>query len=223
VLAQDSFQNDTDRLFLHTIYTYQVVPWFGPYGRAGLETKLLPRHEEFDTPTDVTVLDEMRNVVELRENVARVELGRYFAPVQLKQGAGGNFRVLRSSAIELDLRVGLGARQTLANGLHVFAEDPELGATLVPVEDSFVAGFESTLVGLGRVTRFITLSTELDALVPLTDDAIVYTWRNQVTLRLASFISLNYRFNVVRDPNLGIGEEPRTEHDVQLRFSYVIF
>jgi hypothetical protein len=165
----------------------------------------------------------MRNVVEVLEGVGRAELGRYFAPLQLKEGAGGNFRVLRTSAIELDLRVGFGARQTLANGLRVFAEDPELGGILVPVENSNVLGFEGTVVGLGRVTRFITLSTELDALIPVTDDAVVYTWRNQVTLRLVSFISLNYRFNVTRDPNLGIGEEPRTEHDVQLRFSYVIF
>jgi hypothetical protein len=133
---------------------------------------------------------------------------------------------VRTQFAELDLRVGFGARQTFAHGLYAYTPGATAGAPgrLTPAVDSKVAGFEATLIGIGRISRFITVSTELDGLVPVdTDDYIVYTWRNQVNLRLVSFISLNYRFNVTRDPNLGIGTAPRTEHDVQLRFSYVLF
>ncbi len=223
LLSAERFQNDTDRLYLSSIYTYQLARWFGPYARVGLETKLLPRHEDFDAPREVVELDEMGNIVETR-TTDRVRLGGVFAPLQLIQGAGGNFRVLRTRSVELDLRLGLGARETIANGLFVFEEGVAgMPGRIVPVEDAGLVGFEGTLLGVGRISRFITLSTELDGLVPFGNDAVVFTWRNQATLRLASFISLNYRFNVVRDPNLGIGTKARTEHDVQLRFSYVIF
>jgi ABC-type uncharacterized transport system auxiliary subunit len=222
---QDTFQSDTDRLFFHTIYTYRFVSWFGPYARAGLETKLLPRYENFETPQDVVELDERGMPVRTLTGVSRVKLGSTFAPLSVREGAGGNFRVLRTRFAELDLRLGFGGRQTAANGLYVFREGvDDAPGEILPVVDSNVVGFEGTLVGLGRVTRFITLSTELDGLVPVDpDDLSVVTWRNQVNVRLAAFLSLNYRFNLTRDPNLGIGTDVRTEHDLQLRFSFVLF
>ena len=222
---QDTFQSDTDRLFFHTIYTYRFVPWFGPYVRAGLDTKLLPRYENFEMPQDVVVLDEGGTRVRTLLGVSRVKLGSTFAPLSIREGAGGNFRVLRSRFAELDLRLGLGGRHTIANGLYVFREGVG-GAPgeILPIVDSSVAGLEGTLVGLGRLTRFITLTSELDGLVPIDrDDLSVVTWRNQVNVRLAAFLSLNYRFNLTRDPNLGIGTDVRTEHDLQLRFSVVLF
>jgi hypothetical protein len=222
---QDEFQSDTDRLFFHTIYTYDLLSWFGPYARFGLETKLFTRYENFDEPTDVIVLDEEGMEVRTLSGVRRVKLGDTFAPFALKEGAGGNFRLLRSRFAELDVRLGFGGRQTFASGLYVFEESVTGGAgRLIPVTDSSIEGLEGTLVGLGRVTRFVTVSTELDGLVPVkSEDLAVVTWRNQVAVRLASFLSLNYRFNLTRDPNLGIGTDARTEHDVQLRFSFVLF
>ena len=222
---QDDFQSDTDRLFFHTIYTYDLLSWFGPYARFGLETKLFTRYENFDEPQDVIVLDEQGMEVRTLTDVRRVKLGDTFAPFALKEGAGGNFRLLRSRFAELDVRLGFGGRQTYASGLYVFAENLTGGpGRLIPVTDSSVEGLEGTLVGLGRLTRFVTVSTELDGLVPVkSDDLAVVTWRNQVAVRLASFLSLNYRFNLTRDPNLGIGTDARTEHDVQLRFSFVLF
>jgi ABC-type uncharacterized transport system auxiliary subunit len=224
--SQDIFLSDTDRLFFHTIYTYQLLSWFGPYARAGLETKLLLRHAAFETPQDVVVLDEDGMPVRTLMGVSRVKLGSTFAPFQMREGTGANFRALRTRFAELDLRVGFGARQTIANGLYVFQEgetdaDPDV---IIPVVDSSIEGVEATIVGLGRITRFVTVSTELDSLVPLWgEDLAVVTWRNQVNIRLASFLSLNYRFNLSRDPNLGIGDDVRTEHDLQLRFSWVLF
>jgi ABC-type uncharacterized transport system auxiliary subunit len=222
VLDKRTFQNDTDRFFFHTIYTYQLLPWFGPYARLGVETKLLPRHQDLDPPRDVQKLDADGNVVSTQSAATRVELGAFLAPLQLKEGAGGNFRVLRTTALELDLRLGFGARQTLANNLYLYKDVMTGLGQLVPVEDSNLTGVETTLVGLGRLSSFMVLSTEFDGLLPVTGDPVLFTWRNQLTLRLASFLSLNYRFNVVRDPSLGTNDV-LTEHDVQLRFSYVLF
>ncbi|MEZ4464719.1 MAG: hypothetical protein R3F43_09515 [bacterium] len=74
------FTNEGDRLFLHTIYTYHLVPWFGPYLRVGLETKLLDRHQVFEQAQTVDELDRGGNVVKTHVDVDRVKLGGPFAP-----------------------------------------------------------------------------------------------------------------------------------------------
>ena len=217
------FTNEGDRLFLHTIYTYHLVPWFGPYLRVGLETKLLDRHQVFESPQTVDELDADGAVVETHVDVDRVQLGGPFAPLILQQGAGGNFRLLRRRTVELDLRLGFGARQTLANGLLVFEDVTGANDRLVPAEDATVVGPEGTLVGIGRLSRWVTITSEFDGLLPVSDDDVVFTWRNQASLRLIRFVSINYRFNATRDPNLDVEDTIRTEHDVQLRFSYTLF
>src|SRR5262249_43798218 len=205
-------------------YTYNLLPWFGPYARVGFETKLLPRYQLLDPPRDVVVLDTNGQQVGTLTAASRIELGSTFAPTQLKQGAGGNFRVLRKSFLELDLRVGLGARQTFAGGLKVYQDaTSSTPPELVAAEDSNLFGVEATFIALGRISSFISLSSELEGLAPATGDPVVFTLRNQATVRLVSFLSLNYRFNAIRDPTLEIDKEVHTEHDVQLRFSWVIF
>ncbi len=248
----DFFTNDADRLFLHSIYTYVVVPWFGPYVRAGAETSLLTRYQAISDEAYVcppgdggglaapcsTVDGPDGPIVEVdRDNaelVDRLQLGGSFAPLQLREGTGGNFRVLRKRSVELDLRVGLGARQTLSNGLRTYGtrqsradpspEDPDRVLayyTYQLVEDSFVNGIEGTIVGFARPLPWVTVSTEFDGLLAFDQDNSSFTWRNQISLRLASFASLNYRYNLTLDP--AIIDETQTEHDVQLRFSYTLF
>ncbi len=218
------FRTQTDRLFANTIYVYQLMPWFGPYGRLGLESQVLERKQWFDEDPRF-VIDEGGAVQPGQQATNSVVLGQSFEPLTLFQGAGGNFRILRTRPVELDVRAGVGGRQTLAGDLKVLtvrsgtADDPDV---LTPVQGNESFGFEGTVVGLVRMWRLIA-TTEFDGLIPVTNDDAIYTWRNQVSLRLASFMSINYRFNVVRDPNLGLGDEARTEHDVQVRFSYNVF
>jgi hypothetical protein len=220
----DHFQNITDRLFLHTIYIYRLLPWFGPYVRVATETKLLPRDQEFDAPRDVEILNDAGVVTETLSGVDRVRFAGSFSPVELKQGVGGNFQVLRSRDAELDLRVGFGARQLFARGLRQYERNDTGPDRLTPLDSGHSEGIEGTALGLARVTRWVTLSTEFDGLEPFNDgQSLLFTWRNQASLRLASFASLNYRFILVRNPVLNVGDPLQTEHDLQLRFSYTLF
>lgn len=218
----EEFRSLNDRFFVNSIYVYQFTERFGPYARVGLETKLLARYEEFSSPR--VVLDETRKGSPLVSR-NRARLGGPFQPLTLFQGAGGNLRLVRSRPLELDVRLGMGGRQTLSNGFrNYFAmsgtqEDPDL---LREAPTNEVFGFEGTLVGVGRFWRFIG-TTEFDGLVPVTDDQMIFSWRNQIGFRLASFASINYRYNLIRDANLGLGDDLKGEHDVQLRFSYNLF
>ncbi|MCA9541240.1 MAG: hypothetical protein KC620_20205 [Myxococcales bacterium] len=207
-----------DRLFFHAIYTYQVLPWFGPYARAGVESALLPRHA--DIADGETLIDQGGNTL---TGPDRVELAGPFAPLTVIEGVGGHFQVFRSRAADFSLRLGAGARHQFARGLLVPVEED--GETrLRAVTDETLQGIEATVIGSARVTRYITLSTEFDALYPLFDDQqFLFTWRNNISLRLASFASLTYRLNALRNPTLTLIDDTQFEHTVQLRFSYTLF
>jgi len=92
------------------------------------------------------------------------------------------------------------------------------------VDNVYIEGVETTAIGQARVTRWITLSTELDALVPFeADKSMVMTWRNQANLRLARFASLSYRFNAEQNSAVTREEGIQVEHNLQLRFSVTLF
>jgi hypothetical protein len=217
--GQRRFEPIIDRLYVHSIYTYHLVPWFGPYARAGLETKLMPRYKSYDTPRDVQRVDADGNLLETLAGTDLVTLGDPLSPLQLKEGAGGNLRLLRSVRVDLDVRAGIGARQYFPRGeLAVDSKDEN---RVRQTSRYRLEGVEGTVVGTARLSRWIGVSTELDGLVPFADGSnTVYTWRSQVSLRLVSFASLNYRLNVTRDPNRVTGPPITAEHFLQLRFSY---
>ncbi len=217
--GQERFINQTDRLYLNSIYIYRLVSWFGPYLRLGAETKLLKRYAELSKPQDVQELDEDGNVVKMHKNVDRVKLGGAFAPTELKESVGGNFRIFRSREGELDLRAGVGAWQDLTNGLLNY--DSELD-TLTPIKSNSSLGIELSALGQARITRFVTVSSEFEGLAPFDDFSTpLLTWRSQISLRLASFASFVYRYNLIRSSTSG--GEFESSQDVQLRFSYTLF
>ena len=217
------FINAADRLFFHTIYTYNLLQWFGPYARVGVTTSLFDRHQYFDDPTTVDRFDRAGNVEETINVTDRIGVASAFAPTVIREGAGGNFRLFRRRNLELDLRLGVGALQTIANGLYVY-EDRESGNDrLTPVDSVFLEGGEGTVVGIARLTRYLTIATEFEGFLPLGEGDGLFTWRNQASLRLAQFASIVYRFNAILDPNTDIEKKIRTEQTLQLRFSYTLF
>jgi hypothetical protein len=82
-------------------------------------------------------------------------------------------------------------------------------------------GPEGTLVGFFRLSRAVTISSEFDGLLPFNDAEKDFSWRNQISVRFTSFLSLSYRLNVEYEPLFD--EELQVEHDVQVRFSYPLF
>jgi len=216
----DRFDNRIDRLYGHTLYTFDLVSWFGPYARIGIESNLLPWYHYPDEEQQTTIRELSGK--ERLTTAERIVLRGSFSPVQLMEGAGGNFRLLQTRPCDLSLRLGVGARQSWARGML----NPASQRVLEEVDDSFQEGFESTLVGMLRLSRWVTLSTELEGFLPFDEQPATITWRNQASLRLVSFASLNYRFNYNRKPIRTAEEEkPLTikEHFLQLRFSYNLF
>ena len=226
-LLDGRLQSVKDRLYFNSIYTYQYLPWVGPYLRLGGETSLFQRLVYFEKPTVVVVRRSDGPVATTHSGAdgkgeTAFTLASPLMPIQLKQGAGANFRLLHNAFVDLDIRGGLGARQYLARDQLVLQDDAATTALeLRRVASTFLAGVELSALGQVRLTRYLQASTELDTLVPFSGTADTQmTWRSAVSLRLSSFAALTYALNLLRQPNVRPDLPFATEQGLQLRFFY---
>ena len=155
-------QKTNDRLRFDLLYTRFLSPRIGPYVRFGLLTNMFESNVLVTEPTLVTknMLDGSQTT-ELVDANNDFKVGDAFAPVLLREGAGINFRLVRSRLASLDWRAGLGFRQNQYNGS--FVQDSASTGRLVysEQEDFNQSGVETTIVGDVRVRRLL-LNTNLD-------------------------------------------------------------
>ena len=226
-LLDGRLQSSKDRIYLNSVYIYQFLPWIGPYVRIGGETSLFNHYSYFSNPTNVVIQDADGNALSTRtgpdgQGETQVQIAGSFAPIQLKQGAGANLRVLHNVFVDLDLRSGFGSRQYIANGQLVPADDPKTPAfEMRQVRGTVLTGIEVSALSQGRLSRYLQASTEFDMLLPFEGlDATQITWRNSVSVRLSSFASITYTLNIVRQPNVNPAQPFAAEQGLQLRFFY---
>lgn len=218
------FRTRADRLYAHSIYIYQLWDRFGPYVRAGAETAMLPRAYYLDEPQDVTVLDPTGEAVETLEEQLRFQLAPGFSPLDLREGAGVNFQVIRTVPLEVSARLGLGSRQFVVRDPgYVLTPITDRDGELEAVQQVFgnrLGGVELTLLATARLTRYVQLRSELDALVPVRLFNTYLQWRTIASLRLSSFASLNYRLELTRDTNQSLDQPLAFTNILQLQFFY---
>ena len=218
------FRMRADRLYAHSIYIYQVSDLYGPYVRLGAETAMLDRTYYLEESQDVPVLDPAGEQIDLIPDALSFQLAPGFAPVDVRAGAGVNFQVVRTVPLELSARVGLGARQYIVRDPgFILTPITDGSGDLVGVQQVFgtrLGGVEMTLVGTARLTRYVQLRSELDALIPRTPANTYYQWRTISSLRISSFASLNYRLELTRDTNQSSDQPLAVTNILQLQFFY---
>lgn len=226
-LMDGRLQSTKDRVYFNSIYMYQYLPWVGPYLRLGGETTLFDQLTYFEEPTEVVVQRPDGSPAGTYKGSdgkgeTRFTLSGPLSPVQLKQGAGVNFRVIHDTTFDLDLRSGFGSRQYLSRSQLVAKDSPSTASFEVrEVADTVLAGLEASALGQVRFTRYLQGSSEFDALLPFDGvGSTQLTWRSVVSLRLGSFAALTYTLNVVRQPNVRPDTPWAVEQGLQLRFSY---
>lgn len=228
-----------DRASVDLLYVYNWLQWLGPYVRAGAETNLLPGSEELDDdalgnkPLFI-VLDEKRNLLERIRDQNRFDFISPAGIVHLKQGAGFNVRFVKMVEIEASARVGVGARETVAqtDGEHVRlnegtirnSSDPDNGRQFVEyvkVDTSGTVGVEGTLLATARITRYLLLNIEVDSLMPFERPAdTILDLEARLAAKLTRFVSIDYAFRYVRNP--AISPEAELEHGVRVRFAFEV-
>ena len=240
------FDPRTDEVDFDAVYIYRIVPWFGPYIRAGYEGQIFPSYVDFGGDREyVRYFDGPHSPIGPARLKLKTEITDFFGRNELDEGAGFSFDISPSYMLTLDLRVGFGALQVLTHGLFRevgcsdvlsprseseddFCAAPGAGDVnyFLEVENSYRFGPEASLVGFGRFTRWISVTTEFKFLQPIPESAElewqdpIFKWQMTVGLRLVSFASVNYIIDLTLDRELE--EELQVRQRILLRLSYEI-
>ena len=212
-------QKTVDRMRFDTIYTRLLSPRIGPYVRFGVLTNFF--ESNVLVTEDTTVVKHLLDGTTTTEDVPANEdfkVGDPFAPVSIREGVGINFRLLRGRIFSLDWRFGLGFRQNRFNGAFVL-DDSASGFQEYSEQESFnETGLETTVVGTVRLSRLL-LNTNLDLFGDFNElEDPTLDWRNTFSWRLTGGLSLDYRIDVLQQPQ--VTEDTQLRQTLQFRYSW---
>ncbi len=211
------WQKTQDRADFDGLYVYRLLPWLGPYLRAGVETNLLNGFKPFDPPpageppTVVRTLGKGGKERHTFINPSRLRISSPLALTSIKEGAGLNVRVFKAVFGETTIRTGVGARHRLTRGLLERDDDSTTDDVIVfrRIGSSQQVGVEATVLAVLRITRWVVANIEVDALVPFDDrDLVVLEIEGNIAIKLTQYLSVNYVLRYVLDRSFS--EDPLT-------------
>ncbi|MBN1947683.1 MAG: hypothetical protein JW797_18605 [Bradymonadales bacterium] len=214
-------QVSQDRIRLELLYSHFLHDLFGPYVRFQALGAVFPI--ESSAENDLTLRRRLLDGAMVDEVVAADEFYRTGGPlpsVALREGIGANLRLLNTTWATTHLRVGVGFRQSFFNDFFTVEDDPDtVELELTEVGDFTRAGLEGMLSGDLRLTGFLTYTTELEVFTDFEAfDAPDLYWSNTLSLRLASFVALDYTLDLLLERE--ITDDLQLSQDVLLRFSW---
>ena len=209
-----AFRKSIDKFEVRGTYIYRASRKFGPYLRGVMTTKLFTDDVFFDQPRNFYKISAHGDTLSTERNASEVTLSPSFFPLRLRQGVGINSQLFRTFPLNMDLRIGLGARQTLVSDSFELAGDK---STAIELENASSTGVEALLITDARLAKAINFDSEFDILIPSTDPGEwVFSWENRLRVFLTSFINLDIVADLEREETLNrlIGRE-----QILLRFS----
>lgn len=201
-----------DSLSKEAIYSYYLTPYFGPFVRASLDTPVFKGDDVRPTPTTYVITRTDGTVDTVVQT--RLPLTDPLRPFTLKQSLGPFARPARSDEFNLELRLGVGARETLAED-QLAVTDDEATADVVEVTelaDVYQLGVEAAASTWGAIDKeLFAYKAGAEVMVPFAsnndDDRSAWELTNVevfvgLAFRLTNFASLDYQFKLKREPQL---------------------
>lgn len=228
----DELVKTTDNIDFETIYLYHVTEWFGPFARFALSTSAFRGHDVRPdiTQYDITTVDGGVTTV----NAQRLTLTDPLLPLRLKESVGPFLRPLSRKDLNLEIRTGIGARQTFADDQLAITDDDatEDVIEVTELQDNHQLGWESALeiwgdlqegkasyrAGVEFLVPFVT--SEL----PPEDDRNAFELttievNGALSFRLVEWASLDYELKVLKEPLLL--DEYQIQNNLLLTFGAV--
>ena len=209
----DRFVKTADTVKLEGLYNYFLVKNAGIYGRLSLQTAFLPGYDVRGMPTTWVDVTDSTMPVTLATAAIEQRLSRAFLPLTLTESAGGFYDPIKKEAIEAALRLGMGARETWADGVLVVHDEmatPEV--EVVHLSDVFQFGIEAFAGASGKLDKGkANYKAGIAALLPLVNNdkynrsALALTrvaFEANFTYTPASWLSFVYTAAITRDPQL---------------------
>jgi hypothetical protein len=213
----EDLNKSVDRAEVRATYIYRLSERIGPYLRGVVNSNVFPSDTRFKTPRDLIRLGKNGRIDTLR-GITEFTTAPSLSPVRLREGFGINSQVIRSFGLNMDLRLGIGARQDLRSDFFEVETNPVTGDTEAKEFGStFSTGLEALVIMDARLARFVSLDSEFDILMSSRDsDDWFFTWENRIRIALASFINLDIVADIEREETL---RRLQGREQVLLRFS----
>ncbi len=208
------FVKSRDALAVESIYLYHLIPSFGPFARLSLATSLFRGTDVRPAPVTYLITRVDGRVDPLLAD--HLTLTGPFRPLTLKESVGPFYRPFSSERFNLELRAGLGGRQTVADDQLAVGDDAETPEIEVATLADFQqVGAEGVLAIWGAVSdKKVTYRVGVETMVPLAystlaadDTRTSLDLTNvevgaQLSFKLVEWASLDYELKAIREPQL---------------------
>ena len=186
-----------DNAEVRATYIYRLSRRIGPYLRGVVATNMFPEEVNFRVPQDSLVRISANGHTDTLTNVNNFTLAPSFSPISLREGIGINSQLFRTFALNMDVRLGIGARQDLTSDSFKLSNDRR---SVSELETTTSTGLEALLILDARLARFVNLDSEFDILISSRDtQEWFFTWENRLRFALTSFINLDIVADIERE------------------------
>jgi hypothetical protein len=229
----DDLVKTNDVVQLEGLYNYFLTKRVGLFGRLSVKTSAFAAADVRGTET--TWVEKTDPPTPLTTMGFRQRLADPFAPFTVSESAGLFGEPLGEPWLSLAVRVGVGGRQTLAEGVLLIddaKETPEV--ELLRLADVYQLGIEGFAGAVGKLKRGkLDYRAGLAVLLPVVNNdkfdrnagALTRVGlESTVTFNVLSWMSLVYTLNVTRDPQLfPKGDElTQVQNSLLLTFKYTL-
>jgi len=211
----DPFIKAADLFDLSSLYQYRFKPrlkWLGVFAGLRVTTPLLPGNyvPQEDQPLLLHYLDGTE-VPDVAAGQKRYRLTDSFAPLEFRQFLGALAKPLEKDWLDVDIRLGLGAREVWTKQGFVVKDDdttPELD--LLQLQDFVQGGVELQVLLVGHAfKKLLSYGLNAEVMFPFAHNAetdlkgaelINAEIKAVLGIKVFSWASLNYSLAVVRAP-----------------------
>ncbi len=210
----EDLRKSADRAEVRATYIRRLSPRFGPYLRGVVATTLFSEVARFASQDVIRTLENGRiDTLRARE---KMTVAPSLSPLAFREGVGINSQLIRSFPLNMDLRLGVGAQQTLVTDSFKL-EVVDGQRMITELKSTSSTGLEALLILDARLSRYVNLDSEFDLLMTSQDRADwFFTWENRLRIVLTSFINLDLVADLERNSTL---DDTQGREQVLLRFS----
>ena len=208
------FVKSVDLLALESIYLYHVTPWFGPFARATMLTSMFRGADVRGAPVTYQIT-RVSGIVDTQVG-SRLRLSDPLQPMTLKQSVGPFLRPVEREAINVELRAGVGAQETIARGQLAGVDDDKTPVIEIKeLANVNQIGVQAAADLWGTVSdKRVTYRVGVDLMIPLAHSALVagdtrssidlmnVELGAQLSFKLVEWASLDYQVKAVREPQV---------------------
>lgn len=225
------FVKSVDQLAVESIYLYHVTPWFGPFARATMLTSMFRGADIRPAP----VTYEIARVTGEVESVtaSRFTLSEPFHLMTLKQSLGPFLRPVEREMINVEIRAGLGAQETIARGQFAVTDDDSPEIEIKELANVNQLGVQAAADVWGTISdKRVIYRVGVDVMLPLvrtslvagdnrsTLDLINVEMGGQLSFKLVEWASLDYQIKAIREPQVLDAFQVRNSLLLTLGLSY---